>query len=178
MPRRGWRAVGAPAGWYEVIRGPRPPSVSWLAQRRGVNLSILRAIRGAVLQWRQCVHSLMHASRTEVGSKSCQVQVELQELRQERDALRVRASKTPNLIQPRNQIRQKLLFVCKVKEQSAPKKVTTTAASRSSPSLTSRARPGKFWARPRFGSPGCTKGNAVSGMAALKGDTMVVSIAN
>ena len=29
MPRKGWRAVETPAGWYEVIRGPRPPSVKW-----------------------------------------------------------------------------------------------------------------------------------------------------
>ena len=30
MGRRGWSAVSTPAGWYEVIRGPRPPSVQWL----------------------------------------------------------------------------------------------------------------------------------------------------
>ena len=29
MPRRGWSAVPTPAGWFEVIRGPRPPSVQW-----------------------------------------------------------------------------------------------------------------------------------------------------
>ena len=29
MPRKKWRAVEAPAGWYEVIRGPRPSSVKW-----------------------------------------------------------------------------------------------------------------------------------------------------
>ena len=32
MPRRGWWAVQAPAGWHEVIRGPRPP-VSAVASR-------------------------------------------------------------------------------------------------------------------------------------------------
>ena len=26
MVRKGWRAVATPSGWYEVIRGPRPPS--------------------------------------------------------------------------------------------------------------------------------------------------------
>ena len=36
MPRRGWRAVEAPAGWFEVIRGPRPPSVSWPRATQGV----------------------------------------------------------------------------------------------------------------------------------------------
>ena len=40
----------------------------------------------------------MHASRTEVGSELHQVQVELQELQQERDALKVRVSATSNLI--------------------------------------------------------------------------------
>ena len=29
MVRRGWSAIPAPSGWYEVIRGPRPPSVQW-----------------------------------------------------------------------------------------------------------------------------------------------------
>ena len=29
MPRRGWSAIATPSGWYEVIRGPRPPSVQW-----------------------------------------------------------------------------------------------------------------------------------------------------
>ena len=27
MPRRGWSAIATPSGWFEVIRGPRPPSV-------------------------------------------------------------------------------------------------------------------------------------------------------
>ena len=40
----------------------------------------------------------MHASRTEVGSELHQVQVELQELWQERDALKARVSATSNLI--------------------------------------------------------------------------------
>lgn len=29
MPRRGWTALETPSGWFEVIRGPRPPSVQW-----------------------------------------------------------------------------------------------------------------------------------------------------
>ena len=29
MPRRGWSSIPTPSGWYEVIRGPRPPSVQW-----------------------------------------------------------------------------------------------------------------------------------------------------
>ena len=29
MPRRGWSAIATPSGWFEVIRGPRPPSVKW-----------------------------------------------------------------------------------------------------------------------------------------------------
>ena len=29
MPRRGWSAFPIPSGWYDVIRGPRPPSVQW-----------------------------------------------------------------------------------------------------------------------------------------------------
>ena len=44
------------------------------------------------------LHSLMHASRTEVGSELHQVQVELQELRQERDALKARVSATTSFI--------------------------------------------------------------------------------
>ena len=33
MGRKGWNTVATPAGWFEVIRGPRPPSV----QRPKVN---------------------------------------------------------------------------------------------------------------------------------------------
>ena len=29
MCRKGWNTVATPAGWFEVIRGPRPPSVQW-----------------------------------------------------------------------------------------------------------------------------------------------------
>ena len=29
MPRRGWSASETPAGWYQVIRGPRPKSEEW-----------------------------------------------------------------------------------------------------------------------------------------------------
>ena len=29
MPRKGWSVMPTPAGWFEVIRGPRPPSVQW-----------------------------------------------------------------------------------------------------------------------------------------------------
>ena len=29
MGRKGWSSVATPAGWFEVIRGPRPPSVQW-----------------------------------------------------------------------------------------------------------------------------------------------------
>ena len=35
MGRRKWASVAAPAGWYEVIRGPRPPTVSWSSQPKG-----------------------------------------------------------------------------------------------------------------------------------------------
>ena len=29
MGRRGWQAIEVPQGWFNVIRGPRPPSVRW-----------------------------------------------------------------------------------------------------------------------------------------------------
>ena len=32
MVRRGWSAIPAPAGWHEVIRGLRLPSVQWSSQ--------------------------------------------------------------------------------------------------------------------------------------------------
>ena len=35
MVRRGWRSVATPSGWYEVIRGPRPPSVQWPLAPKG-----------------------------------------------------------------------------------------------------------------------------------------------
>ena len=35
MVRRGWSAIPAPAGWYEIIRGPRPPSVQWPKKGKG-----------------------------------------------------------------------------------------------------------------------------------------------
>ena len=35
MPRRGWSSITTPSGWYEVIRGPRPPSVQWPLAPKG-----------------------------------------------------------------------------------------------------------------------------------------------
>ena len=35
MPRRGWSSIATPSGWYEVIRGPRPPSVQWPLASKG-----------------------------------------------------------------------------------------------------------------------------------------------
>ena len=35
MPRRGWSAIETPNGWFEVIRGPRPPSVKWPITTKG-----------------------------------------------------------------------------------------------------------------------------------------------
>ena len=35
MPRRGWSAIATPSGWFEVIRGPRPPSVQWPLASKG-----------------------------------------------------------------------------------------------------------------------------------------------
>ena len=29
MPRKGWSTLETPNGWFQVIRGPRPPSVRW-----------------------------------------------------------------------------------------------------------------------------------------------------
>ena len=29
MPRKGWTALETPNGWFQMIRGPRPPSVRW-----------------------------------------------------------------------------------------------------------------------------------------------------
>ena len=35
MPRRGWSSLPVPDGWFEVIWGPRPPSVQWPHQQKG-----------------------------------------------------------------------------------------------------------------------------------------------
>ena len=35
MPRRGWSTIATPGGWFEVIRGPRPPSVQWPVAAKG-----------------------------------------------------------------------------------------------------------------------------------------------
>ena len=35
MPRRGWSAISTPSGWFEVIRGPRPPAVQWPLASKG-----------------------------------------------------------------------------------------------------------------------------------------------
>ena len=35
MPCKGWSSLPVPDGWYEVIRGPRPPSVQWPHQQKG-----------------------------------------------------------------------------------------------------------------------------------------------
>ena len=29
MPKRGWQAIEVPSGWFEIIRGSRPPSQKW-----------------------------------------------------------------------------------------------------------------------------------------------------
>ena len=29
MVRKGWSAIATPSRWYNVVRGPRPPSVQW-----------------------------------------------------------------------------------------------------------------------------------------------------
>ena len=34
MGRRGWQAIEVPQGWFNVIRGPRPPSVRWPQAQR------------------------------------------------------------------------------------------------------------------------------------------------
>ena len=35
MGRKGWSVMEVPNGWYEVLRGPRPPSVRWPVAARG-----------------------------------------------------------------------------------------------------------------------------------------------
>ena len=35
MPRRGWSVIATPSGWFEVIRGPRPPAVQWPIVSKG-----------------------------------------------------------------------------------------------------------------------------------------------
>ena len=35
MPRKGWSTLEVPAGWLQVIRGPRPPAVQWPKASRG-----------------------------------------------------------------------------------------------------------------------------------------------
>ena len=58
MGRRGWASVAAPAGWYEVIRGPRPPTVSWSSQPKGWGkgtgkVSEVPQVSGPRGRWRQ-----------------------------------------------------------------------------------------------------------------------------
>ena len=35
VPRKGWSVMEVPNGWYEVLRGPHPPSARWLLQQKG-----------------------------------------------------------------------------------------------------------------------------------------------
>ena len=35
LPRRGWSVIATPSGWFEVIRGPRPPAVQWPIVSKG-----------------------------------------------------------------------------------------------------------------------------------------------
>ena len=35
MPRRGWQSLDVSAGWVQVLRGPRPPSMKWPPARVG-----------------------------------------------------------------------------------------------------------------------------------------------
>ena len=75
----------------------------------------------AKLTGENAFHSLMHASRTEVGSELHQVQVELQELPQEQDALKVRVSTTSNLITEKETDQLRIVVAELRRERSALK---------------------------------------------------------
>ena len=48
MGRRGWQAVEVPQGWFNVIRGPRPPSVRWpQAQSSHQPVKVVRNVSAA-----------------------------------------------------------------------------------------------------------------------------------
>ena len=52
MPRKGWSVMPTPAGWFEVIRGPRPPSVQWPPSKgkgKTEDPSVQAVGRGAVI---------------------------------------------------------------------------------------------------------------------------------
>ena len=61
MGRRGWQAIEVPQGWFNVIRGPRPPSVRWPNARQqpdGVRSAAgppVRPQQTSVQRWRQKV---------------------------------------------------------------------------------------------------------------------------
>ena len=60
MPRKGWSVMPTPAGWFEVIRGPRPPSVQWppgKGKGKTEDSSVQPAARG---RWQ-------HGLQTQVG---------------------------------------------------------------------------------------------------------------
>ena len=64
MGRRGWSTVATPAGWYEIIRGPRPPSVQCpKGQGKGKIPEVpqVSVVRGG--RWRQGVPQ--HVRQTE-----------------------------------------------------------------------------------------------------------------
>ena len=80
MGRRGRSAVAAPAGWYEVIRGPRPPSVSWSTFPKGKKAAATARSRrsrrcqfhvadGAKVHFSKFV-SVVQSSATELQTKS------------------------------------------------------------------------------------------------------------
>ena len=56
MPRRGLSAAVTPSGWYEMIRGPRPPSLKWPNSKgkgRDAGVVPLKPQVGVQGRWRQ-----------------------------------------------------------------------------------------------------------------------------
>ena len=91
MGRRGWTSVAALAGWYEVIRGPRPPTVSWSPQPKGWGKGT-----GKVLEVRQV--SVLRG-RWSQGAPQHVRQPEIVRSRRNLDEVRVGVSNKVNRLQ-------------------------------------------------------------------------------
>ena len=74
MPRKGWTAVETPNGWFQLIRGPRPPSIRWEKATRPQSRETAQG-QCEVGGEPQCeTHPSPQPSRSRSGHRECTVE--------------------------------------------------------------------------------------------------------
>ena len=84
MPRRGWTAIATPSGWFEVLRGPRPPSVKWPVATKGQGTKGQGKGKGNL----KPVSAVKAPQKVQGNSKVARLEAALQALGQEQSSAR------------------------------------------------------------------------------------------